>query len=250
MDRLADGADRLREALDRVMPRHIAGVEMHLRGALIVAGDEAEQNLGEEAALLRPEPAHDAEVDGDQPALGVDEQIARMHVGVEEAVAQRVAQETLDHLVAERRQVVALGLERGMVVERRAVDPFHRQHFARGAVPVDRRHAEAFVLAGVLRHLGQRRGFEPEIHFHRHRARQRRHRFDRPQPLRFEREILRHARGEQEGVEIDLEAALDAGPQDLHRHRLAAAVVVDFGAMHLRDRGGGDRGPEARHRPR
>ena len=43
-----------------------------------------------------------------------------------------------------------------------------------------------------------------------------------------------------------LEAALDAGAQHLHRDRLARAVVLDFGAMHLRDRGGGDRRAEAR----
>ena len=83
---------------------------MHLRRAVIIARDEAEQNLGEEAPLLRPEPPHDAEVDGDQPAVVVDEQIARMHVGVKKAVAQSVAQETLDHLAAERRQVEALRL--------------------------------------------------------------------------------------------------------------------------------------------
>ncbi len=93
------------------MARHVTGVEMHLRGALIVAGDEAEQDFGEEAPLLRAEPAHDAEVDGHQPAVGVDEQIARMHVGVEKAVAQRVAQEALDHIAAERRQIEALGAQ-------------------------------------------------------------------------------------------------------------------------------------------
>ena len=146
---------------------------------MIVAGDEAEQDFGEEAPLLRPEPAHDAEIDRDQPAVVVDEQIARMHVGVEEAVAQRVAQEALDHRAAERRQVEAFGRERGVVVERRAVDPFQRQHFARGAVPVHRGHAEVGVLARVLRHLRERRGFQAEIHLDRHRAGERRHHFDR-----------------------------------------------------------------------
>ena len=53
VDRLADGADRLREALDRMMRRHVAGLEMHLGGAVIVAGDEAVEDLGEEAPLLR-----------------------------------------------------------------------------------------------------------------------------------------------------------------------------------------------------
>ena len=43
VDRLADGADRLREILDRMMGRHIAGLEMHFGDAAIVAGDEAER---------------------------------------------------------------------------------------------------------------------------------------------------------------------------------------------------------------
>jgi hypothetical protein len=46
---------------------------MHFRGAAIVAGDEAEQDLREKAPLLRPEPAHDAEVDRDQLAGIVDQ---------------------------------------------------------------------------------------------------------------------------------------------------------------------------------
>ena len=145
-----------------------------------------------------------------------------------------------------------LRLERGAVVERRAVDPFQREHLARGAVPVHRGHAEVGVVARVLRHLGERGRLQPEIHFHRHRAGERRHRLDRAQPLRFEREAFRLARGVEEGVEIGFEAALDVGPQDFHRHRLVDAVLRDLRPMHLRDRGGGDGGSEAgidvRHR--
>jgi hypothetical protein len=243
---LADGADRLGEALHRMLPRHVAGVEMDLRGMVIVAGDEAEQDFGEETPFLRPEPSHDAEVDRDQFAVGVNEQIAGMHVGVEESVAQRVAQEALDHVAAERRQIEALGFERGAVVERRAVDPFQRQHLARGAVPVHRRHPEILVVARILRHLGQRCGLQTEIHFHRHRAGKCRHRLDRAQPLRLERDAFRLARDVEEGVEIGLEAPLDAGAQDFHRHRLARAIGCDLGAVHLRDRSGGDRRAEAR----
>ncbi len=192
------------------------------------------------------EPAHDAEVDRDQPATVIDEQIARMHVGVEEAVAQSLAQATLNHAAAERRQVETLGSKRGVVVKRRAVDPFQREHFARRAVPVHRGHAEIGVLARVLRHFGKRRRFQPKIHFHRHRTGQRRHRLDRAQPLRFERKAFRFARGKKESVEIDLEAPCDARPQNFHRHGFAFAVFVDFGLMHLRDRGGGDGRAEAR----
>ena len=41
-----------------------------------------------------------------------------MHVGVKEAVAQRVAQKTLDHIAAECCQVKALRLKRAMVTQR------------------------------------------------------------------------------------------------------------------------------------
>src|SRR4029079_3734296 len=77
VDRFADGADRLGECLDRMLWGDIAGVEMHLRRPMITARDEAVEDLTEKAALLGAEPAHDAEVDGDQLAVVVDEQIAR-----------------------------------------------------------------------------------------------------------------------------------------------------------------------------
>ena len=75
--------------------RHVARLDVHLGDALVVAADEAVEDLGEEAPLLRPDAAHDAEIDGDEPALAVDEEIPLVHVGVEEAVAQRVAEERL-----------------------------------------------------------------------------------------------------------------------------------------------------------
>ena len=77
VDRLADGADRLREILDRMMRRHVAGLEMDLARRADSRADEAEQDLGQEAPLLHAEPAHDAEIDGDETALRVDEEIAR-----------------------------------------------------------------------------------------------------------------------------------------------------------------------------
>ncbi len=86
------------------MRRHVAGLEMHLGGAAIVAGDEAEQDFRQEAPFLGAQPSHDAEVDRHQPSVGIDEQIAGVHVGVEKAVAQGVAQEALDHRAAELRR--------------------------------------------------------------------------------------------------------------------------------------------------
>ena len=84
---LADRANGLREILHRVMARHIAGLEMHFGDAAIVAGDEAQENFGQKAPLLLAEPAHNAEIDGDEAAGIVEEQVAGMHVGMKEAVA-------------------------------------------------------------------------------------------------------------------------------------------------------------------
>ena len=45
------------------MRRHVAGFEMHLRRAVVVAGDEAQQNLGEKPPFLHPKSTHDTEID-------------------------------------------------------------------------------------------------------------------------------------------------------------------------------------------
>ena len=85
---------------------------MDLGDAAVVAADEAEEDLGEEAPLGLAEPAHDAEIDGDDVAGLVDEEIALVHVGMEEAVAERLAEERLHQPSRQRRQVVAGGAER------------------------------------------------------------------------------------------------------------------------------------------
>ena len=127
---------------------------------------------------------------------------------------------------AERLQVEARRLERGAVGQRHAVDPFERQHVARGAVPVDRRHAEIGIVPGVLRHLGERGGLQPQVHLDRDGARAacRRPRSaaaGAPRPR-----CARRCAPRNEGVEIGREAPLDAGPQHLHRdaRRPSAAI--------------------------
>ena len=246
VDRLADRADRLREIVDRVLRRHVAGLEMHLRGAAIVARDEAVEDLGEEAPLLRADAPHDAEIDRDDAAVVVHEQIAGMHVGMEEAVAQRVAQEGLHHRAAELLEVEALRHQRLAIGKARALHPFERQHVAGRAVPVDAGNAEIRVVARVLGHLGERGGFEPQVHLQRDGARERVHDVEHPQALRFRRMALGKARREVEGLDVGAEAVPHIRPQHLHGHGPAPFRRVPLGAMHLRDRGRRDRRPEGR----
>ena len=246
MDRLADRTNGLREILHRMMARDIAGLEMHFGNAAIVAGNKAKQDFREETPLLQAEPAHDAKIHRYKPAGLVEEQIAGMHVGMEEAVAQRVTQKALDHLAAEVGQIDLRLREPRVVVQRNSVDPLHRQHVMGGAVPVDRRHAEIRIVAGVFRHLGKRRRLQPQIHFHRDRARHGVDDFDQPQPARFGGIGFRLVGDKEEIAEVAVEARGDIGPEHLDRHRLAHAVAHHLAAMHLRDRGGGHRRPQAR----
>ena len=172
-----------------MMRRHVAGPEMHLRRAPIVARDEAVQDLGEEAALLRAEPAHDAEVDRDDVAVRVDQQIALVHVGMKEAVAHGVAQERAQHRQTERaadrgppppaasRSAIGMPSIHSIVSTR-----------LRRALPVDARHAETRSSdrpsRDVLGHLRDGGRLEPQIHLELGRALQRVDDGHRPQPPR------------------------------------------------------------------
>ena len=73
---VVDGAHGLGKDRDRVMRRHVAGIEVDLSGEIIVAGDQAMEDLGEEAALLHAEASHDSEVDRNDAPLIVDEEVS------------------------------------------------------------------------------------------------------------------------------------------------------------------------------
>ena len=156
------------------------------------------------------EPAHDAEIDRDEAALGVDEEVPGMHVGVEEAVPDRVAQEGLDDRAAERGPVVAGGLDRREVAEADAVDPLRREHVAGGQVPFGPRHPEAGIVPGVLGELRQGRRLEPQVHLDRDRAREGLDDLLGAQPARLRREALEQARGRPHRLEVAGEALAHA----------------------------------------
>ena len=103
-DRLADRAQRLGEGVGVAVARHVAGLEVHLGDPVVVAVQEADQDLGVDPAGVGVDPPHDPEVVGDERAVRPELQVALVHVGVEEAVAQRVGQEGLDDPLGEPRR--------------------------------------------------------------------------------------------------------------------------------------------------
>ena len=155
VDRLADGANRLREILDRVMraarsrprnaPRRRAGSRGWMKPSRISARKRrsfmpSRPMMPKSTATRRP--------------CRVDEQIAGMHVGVEEAVADRMAQEGLDDACGRaptRSRPAASMAARSYSAD--AVDPFDRQHVARGQIPFGLRHAEIGVVLACSRRV-------------------------------------------------------------------------------------------------
>ncbi len=83
VDRLANGADSLRETRHIMRVRHIARLEMHFGDAHIVARNEAIENFGQKTPLLLVETSGNAKIDRDDQPLRIDKQIARMHIRME-----------------------------------------------------------------------------------------------------------------------------------------------------------------------
>ncbi len=162
------------------------------------------------------------------------------NVGMKKSIAKRVTQETLDHNATEIGEIQIPRQQRRTVVERRPVDPFHRQHVAGRQIPIHHRHSEIRIVPGILSHLGQGRRLEPQVHLERNRTGEGVDHFDKPQTPRLRRHELGIAGHEVECRKVDLEAPFDTGPQHLDGDRAPPRRRFDFGAMHLGDGGGRD----------
>ena len=133
-----------------MVSRHEIDVVVDLGNAQIIARKKSGQRFGHEAAHRLVKPSHDAEIDGDQAAFRIDEKISRMHVGMKEAIAQRLRQEAADHEIGDALGIVTCRDNRGRIAQGRAVDPFAGQHTIGSAAPVDVRHAEIRIAARAL----------------------------------------------------------------------------------------------------
>ncbi len=97
----------------------------------------------------------------DDGAVRLDEQIAGMHVGMEEAVAQRVAQEGLDEVGGDRLEIVAGGAS--AATSDILMPSIHSSVSTSRPVRTQSTdgHAEAGIVLGVLAKLGKGCGLEP-----------------------------------------------------------------------------------------
>ena len=243
VDRLADRADRLREILDPMDGAAHSPPRNAPRPRAVVARDEAIEDFGEEPSLLEAEPTHDAEIDRDDAPLRVDEEIALMHVGVEEAVAQRMAQERLDQRRAELRRIESELGERDR--DRTAATPSIHSIVSTSRVVRSQSifgHAKLgssarFSANSEAAAASRRKSIS---------MRTERASVSTTSTRRSRRSLRREPLGASRAAknmsdEVAREAPLDARPQDLDRDLALAVAVAHAGAMHLRDRGRGHR---------
>ena len=81
-----NGAQCGRKFIDIVIVGHILRLEMDFGDTAVIAGGQAIENFRQPQTRLPIDPPHDAEINRSNAAIGGDEQIALMHVGVEEAL--------------------------------------------------------------------------------------------------------------------------------------------------------------------
>ena len=68
------------------MGGNILRLEMDFGDSAVIAGDEPVEDFGKPQPRLPVDPAHDAEIDRRETAIGKGEQVSLVKVGVEEAI--------------------------------------------------------------------------------------------------------------------------------------------------------------------
>ena len=221
---------------------HMGGANVQLGDTAVVAVEEGEEVLRQVALVVGAERADDAEVHR-QPArprrvAGIDEDVAGVHVGMEETMMEDLREEDLDPGAREGRDVDSFVPEDLHLRDRRAVHPLHHHHALRAKVPVDRGYDKERRRRKITSELARVRGLAHEVELIVDMARKLGHHVPGAQALAVGPEAL-HQRGTglQKG-EVTLHGGLDAGSQHLYRNFGAA---VQPRQVHLRDRGARNR---------
>ena len=219
---IASLAERNRDA-GRVVAPPLADRQHHLEQLFLRDGREA---------------AHHAEVHQRQAVVGRQQHVAGMRVGVEDAVYKNLLEVGAEQLFGQGGPVNFGALDGAHRRDLRTFDVVHRQHTCRREVVDGERNdneLEVLQLAGerdevprlfAVIQLGHQRPAELLEHA------------DRVHVPGGAAEPIEQRRDFVEGVEIFQDTVLDTGPLHLDRDPASAA---EHGAVHLPERGRGDR---------
>ena len=241
-DRLASRADRAFEFIDPGIARHPARLDVRLGDALVIATEEGEEVLREVIAINIGQRADDAEIERDvlpkRPRRIAHKNVARVHVGMEEAVAEHLGEKDLDPGARQLLEIDTRGHDAVELADRNAVHALHDDHALAAIIPMHLGHAQqggAGEIAPQLRAVG---GLAHQVEFIVQIFVELGHHFARTQTLAVGPHALdQPGRGPHQG-QILFDDRLHAGAQHLDRD---LAPVFECGQMHLGDRGRGDR---------
>ena len=114
---------------------------MQLGDLAVIAAEKRQQIAGKIALVIRCKGTNDAEIDGNvlrvRGVADIHENIARVHVGVEETVPKNLGEEDLHPFLCQYFQIDAGFTKRRNVGNGDAVDALHDQNGLACVVPVD-----------------------------------------------------------------------------------------------------------------
>jgi len=207
-------------------------LEVDFGDALVIAGGQPVEDLRQPLPRTPVDPPHDAEIDGNDGAVVLHEQVALVHVGMEEAGADRLGQEADDQLLRDRREVMPARAQFIDAAYLDPVDPFDGHHPAIGAIPVDIRDAVAGDARHLLGKFARRGGLASQIEFGICPALEIGDGETRAQAARFTAHCFDMGSRPFIGRDVAREFLADAGAQHLDRD---LAAIGGDALVHLRD---------------
>ena len=216
----------------------VAGIlgplHQHLDHRLGIALHQAEHQRQQLVAARIAEPAHHAEIDEGQPVARQVEDIARMRIGVEEAVLDDHLQHRLRAALRQQHAVEPGGVHPRQLMAGNAVDALLHIDPLAGPVPVDGRDDDVLApgemggdTLGVV-------ALALQVQLAAQRAPELAHQAGRLVGAQVGPLVLGQLRQALEQAQIGLDDRADAGPAHLDDD---LGAVVQLRAVHLRDRG-------------
>ena len=166
-DRLADGTNSKLELFDVGIRGNPAGINVQLRNFAIIAVEEGNEVLRQIALIFFVQRTDNTAVNTNVlrifRMMTADKNIARMHVGMEEAVAENLRKEDLHATLGQQLHVSPLRFQRGDVGHRDPVNPLHHHHAFATVVRINFRDIKHWALVEVAAKLDSVSRFTQQV---------------------------------------------------------------------------------------